>query len=325
MANPERGGGVDGLDTARAYIAVSPGVLMSVVEAVQLEYQAANDGCAAFDGSDREQLRITGPEAASFLQGMVTNDVEALPVGGSCYAAMLTVKGSMVGDARILKREHELVVDTGPGRGATVKAFLEKYLISEDCELHDAPELAVIGLVGPKALEVAAKIPSDARVGELVSMLGGVDVVVKRAHLGAVMEVLGDLRRLSAATLEVLRVEKLVPLFGVDMTEVTIPLEANLDHAINYKKGCYIGQEVIARATYRGQMNKKLVQLLVGEAVPERKTELKQGERKVGWITSVVKSPKHGQHLALGYVHRDFLAPGTKFEMAGGAASIPSP
>jgi folate-binding protein YgfZ len=295
---------------------------MSVVEAVGSEYQAAQSGFAVFEASDREQLRVTGSEAVSFVQGMVTNDVEALAVGASCYAALLTVKGSMVGDARILRLGNELVIDTGPGRGATVKAFLEKYLISEDAEIFEAPELAVIGLVGPTAREVLARIPGEAMVGELVSALGGVDVVVKREKLGEVMAALGEVPRLSAATLEVLRVEKLVPLFGVDMTEVTIPLEANLDHAINYKKGCYIGQEVIARATYRGQMNKKLVQLLVGEAAPERKAELKQGERKVGWITGVVKSVKHGQHLALGYVHRDFLTPGTRFELGGAVATV---
>lgn len=295
---------------------------MSVVEAVESEYRAANEGCAVFDASGREQLRVTGSEAVSFIQGMVTNDVEALAPGGSCYAALLTVKGSMVGDARILRREGDVVVDTGPGRGQAVKDFLNKYLISEDAEIFDAPEFAVVGLVGPQSREVAGRIPANAREGELTSFFGGVDVLVKRSRLAEVMAALGEVPRLSAETLEVLRVEKLVPLFGVDMTEVTIPLEANLDHAINYKKGCYIGQEVIARATYRGQMNKKLVLLLVGDAAPERKTELKQGERKVGWITSVVKSVKHGQHLALGYVHRDFLAAGTKFEMAGGAATV---
>lgn len=295
---------------------------MSVVEAVGPEYQAAQAGCAVFEASDRQQLRVTGPDAVSFVQGMVTNDVAALPVGGSCYAALLTVKGSMVGDARILRRENDLVIDTGPGRGETVKAFLEKYLISEDAELHEAPELAVVGLVGPSSAEVLATLPADAKVGELLSPLGGVDVLVRREKLPEVMAALGEVPKLSAATLEVLRVEKLVPLFGVDMTEVTIPLEANLEHAINYKKGCYIGQEVIARATYRGQMNKKLVQLLVGESTPAYKTELKQGERKVGWITSVVKSVKHGQHLALGYVHRDFLTSGTKFEMAGASATV---
>ena len=294
---------------------------MSVVQAVESEYRAAHDGCAVFDASDREQLRVTGPEAISFVQGMVTNDVEALAEGSSCYAALLTVKGSMVGDARILRRGAELVIDTGPKRGAAVKDFLNKYLISEDAELVDAPELAVVGLVGPSSAQVAAKIPPDARVGELGSFFGGVDVVVKREQLSAVLAALGDLPRLSASTLEVLRVEKGVPLFGVDMSEVTIPLEANLDHAINYKKGCYIGQEVIARATYRGQMNKKLVLVLVGEAMPEVKTELRVGERKVGWVTSVVKSPKHQQNVALAYVHRDFLAAGTKLGIVGGGTA----
>ena len=292
---------------------------MSVVEAVEVEYRAALEGCAVFDASDRQQLRVTGPEAGSFLQGMVTNDVEGLAVGASCYAAMLTVKGSMVGDARILRRANDWVVDTGPGRGATVADFLNKYLISEDAEIHPAPELAVVSLIGPKSREVADRVAHE---GELLSFYGGVDLLVQREQLGAVREALAGLPVLSAATLEVLRVEKPVPLFGVDMTEVTIPLEANLDHAIHYKKGCYIGQEVIARATYRGQMNKKLVQLLVGDAAPAYKTELKLGERKVGWITCVVKSAKHGQNLALGYVHRDFLAAGSKFEMPGGAATV---
>ncbi len=294
---------------------------MSVVQAVESEYRAANDGCAVFDASDREQLRVTGAEAKSFIQGMVTNDVEALAEGASCYAALLTVKGSMVGDARILRLGAELVIDTGPKRGGAVKDFLNKYLISEDAELHDAPELAVVGLVGPSSGQVAARISADARVGALASFFGGVDVLVKREKLPEVLAALGDLPRLSAATLEVLRVEKGVPLFGVDMTEVTIPLEANLDHAINYKKGCYIGQEVIARATYRGQMNKKLVQVRVGEAAPEPKTELRVGERKVGWVTSLVKSPKHGQNVALAYLHRDFLAPGTSLAIAGGGTA----
>jgi folate-binding protein YgfZ len=292
---------------------------MSVVEAIAAEYRAASEGCGWFDASDRQQLRVTGAEAFSFIQGMVTNDVEALPVGGSCYAALLTVKGAMVGDLRALRRADDLVLDTGPGRGATVKDFLNKYLISEDAELHDAPELAVVGLVGPGAKEVAAKLP---RLAELVSFLGGVDVLVQREQQGAVQAALAEVPKLSAATLEVLRVERGVPLFGVDMTEVTIPLEANLDHAINYKKGCYIGQEVIARATYRGQMNKKLVQVLLGEATPERKAELKLGERKVGWVTSVVRSAKHGQNIALAYVHRDFLAPGTKLELGTVSATV---
>ena len=295
---------------------------MSVVEANEVEYRAVRDGCGWFDASDREQLRVTGPDAGSFLQGMVTNDVLALPVGGSCYAAMLTAKGAMVGDVRVLRLDEAFVVDTGPGRGAAVREFLEKYLISEDAEIHPAPELAVLGFVGPHARNEAVKVPTAAHVGEVVSLLGGVDVVVMREHLGEVRAALAAVPMVSPQTVQVLRVEQGVPEFGVDMTESTIPLEANLDHAIHYKKGCYIGQEVIARATYRGQMNKKLMRVLIGDAAPDYKAELKVGDRKVGWITSVVKSPARGQNLALAYVHRDFLAEGTTFDLAGKTVSL---
>jgi folate-binding protein YgfZ len=295
---------------------------MTLPAAQSTEYRAAREAAALVDASDREQLRVTGGERASFLHGMVTNDVEGLPAGGSCYAAMLTAKGAMVGDLRVLKRDDELVLDTGPGRGAAVKDFLNRYLISEDAELHDAPELAVVGVVGPRAEDVVARWPADAVLGRLVSALGGVDVLVPRARLAELLAVVADVPRLSRATLEVLRVEAGVPLFGVDMTEATIPLEANLDRAISLQKGCYIGQEVIARATYRGQMNKRLVGLLLGERTPAAGDELRQGDRKVGWLTSVVRSERRGQVVALGYVHRDFLAPGTALQVASGGEAV---
>lgn len=274
------------------------------------------------DSSARELLRVTGEERSSFLHGMVTNDVEGLPVGGSCYAAMLTPKGAMVGDLRVLKRESDLVLDTGAGRRAALKDFLNKYLISEDAELVDAPELAVLGVVGPKAADVVARWPADAVLGRFVSLLGGVDVLVPRERVGELLALVADVPRLSRETVDVLRVEAGVPEFGVDMTESTIPLEANLDRAIHLQKGCYIGQEVIARATYRGQMNKKLMGLLLGDATPAAGTELRVGERKVGWLTTVVTSAAKGQAAALGYVHRDFLAPGTELDLASGGKAV---
>ena len=123
------------------------------------------------------------------------------------------------------------------------------------------------------------------------------------------------------ATLEVLRVEAGVPLFGADLTETTIPLEANLDRAIALNKGCYVGQEVIARATYRGHMNRKLAGLLLGAGAPVPGTELQLAGKKVGWVTSVVSSALRGQNVALGYVHKDSLAPGTALDLAGGGTA----
>jgi aminomethyltransferase len=298
---------------------------MAPPAAQSTEYRAAREGAALHDTSERDVLRVTGDERGSFLHGMVTNDVEGLPVGGSCYAAMLTAKGAMVGDLRVLKREADLVLDTGKGRGPAVRDFLNKYLISEDAEIHDAPELAVLAVVGPKAEDVVARFPADAVLGRFLSLLTGVDVLVPRARVGELLALVADVPRLSHDTVEVLRVEAGVPVFGVDMTETTIPLEANLDRAIHLQKGCYIGQEVIARATYRGQMNKKLMGLLLGEASAGPGTELRLGDRKVGWLTTVVRSEAKGQVAALGYVHRDFLAPGTQLDVASGGKAVVTP
>jgi aminomethyltransferase len=146
------------------------------------------------------------------------------------------------------------------------------------------------------------------------------------------------LKLLGLDELEVLRVEAGIPRYGADMDDKTIPLEANLERAIHYNKGCYIGQEVIARATFRGHMNRKLTGLLLGgaapsegeafsepvrrlergEPAPEGRVELFAGEKKVGWLTTSVWSSKLGQAISLGYVHRDFLTAGTKLAIAGG-------
>lgn len=295
---------------------------MPVPSAHPDEYRAAREAAAFYDSSDREVLRVTGPDRESFLQGMLTNDVKGLAVGASCYAALLTPKGAMVGDVRVLKRAPDMLLDTGAGFGEKVKAFLNQYLISEDAEIHDAPALKWVSLWGPQAEREVSALPSEwvlARVPSLFAQ--GIDVLVASENVPRVPQMLGGVPQLSAATSEVIRVENGVPKYGVDMVETTIPLEANLERAIHYNKGCYIGQEVIARATYRGHMNRKLSGLLLGNALPSAGAELKRADKKVGWVTSVVHSVKHGQNLALGYVHRDSLAPGTELSLPDGATA----
>jgi folate-binding protein YgfZ len=128
-------------------------------------------------------------------------------------------------------------------------------------------------------------------------------------------------RPVGFAALEVMRVERGTPRFGLDMDERTIPLEANLQRAIHYQKGCYIGQEVIARATFRGHVNRHLVGLRFGAgSTPAPRTELFTGDRRVGWVTSVVQSPRLGL-IGLGYAHRDAARPGTELALAAGAGS----
>ncbi|HSP81223.1 MAG TPA: glycine cleavage T C-terminal barrel domain-containing protein [Myxococcaceae bacterium] len=314
---------------------------------VDAEYRAARETVALHDASYREALRITGEDRASFLHGMVTQEVKGLAPGAATYAAMVTVKGAMVADARIVRRTDDLVLELEPGLGAKVREFLEKFLISEDAEVHEATgELAVLRLLGPGTGGLLgavlggpfAPLEQDVtRPGTLagveVLLLGsqrveahGVDLLVPRGGLEAVWKALVEagpahgLRPVGWRVMEELRVEAGVPRYGQDLVDTTIPLEADLSHAISYNKGCYIGQEVIARATFRGHMNRKLAGLVLGEAEAAPGTELKKEGKKVGWLTSVVRSPRKGQYVALGYVHRDHLEPGTVLTVGEGPA-----
>jgi len=305
------------------------------------EDRALRTGAGLVDASAREVVRLTGPDRLSFLQGMVTQDVEGLPAGSVADAALLTAKGAMVADARVVKRGDDLLLLTEPGYGAVVLGTLERYLISEDAELSDATaSLGQLSLIGPEAEAVAARVlglgpPAGAALRPFEAggatawalpqglLLPGVDLLVPVDALGPVFDRLlgGGATPAGFAALEVLRVERGTPRFGADMDEKTIPLEANLERAIHYQKGCYIGQEVIARATFRGHVNRHLVGLRFGGdggALPTPRTELFAGDRRVGWVTSAVRSPRFGA-IGLGYAHRDVAQPGTQLALAAGA------
>jgi folate-binding protein YgfZ len=278
----------------------------------------------------------------SFLHGMVTQEVKRLADNRAAYTAMLNAKGAMICDAQIIKRPNDLLLDLEPGCEARAKAFLETYLVSEEVEVVEAStEFGHLQLIGPNTAAVLAAAGEVGLVdpGLLVAteiaktsvlLVGmrtgeerGVDLLVPRERLQTVYERLlsvgeaSGLRPAGFDTLETLRVEAGVPRFMQDMDERTIPLEANLERAISYEKGCYIGQEVIARATFRGHVNRKLVGLLLGSELPPTRAELRADDKKVGWITSALHSPFMEQVIGLGYVQREFLKPGTALQIAG--------
>jgi aminomethyltransferase len=303
------------------------------------EDRALRTGSGLFDASARGVVRVTGPDRVSFLQGMVTQDVEGLPLASVADAALLTPKGAMVADARVVRRANDLLLLTEPGYGPVVLGALEKYLISEDAELADATAgFGQLSLVGPEADALATRVlglraPAGAAARPFEAsgytgwvlpqglLLPGVDLLLPVEALGTVFERLleAGATPVGFAALEVLRVERGTPRFGADMDEKTIPLEANLQRAIHFQKGCYIGQEVIARATFRGHVNRHLVGLRFAGPVPAPRTELFTGERRVGWVTSAVDSPRLGP-IGLGYAHRDVEQPGTELTLAGGTA-----
>lgn len=264
-------------------------------------------GPALFDWSARQVLRATGEDRLSFLQAMCTAEVKGLPAGAAAYAAFLTNKGAMVADGRIWNLGEALLIDVEPGRLPAVREYLEKHLVSEEVELADASgELAVLTVApssGPPPLLSHPSAPSR--------LPGGVDLLVPRAELAQAVDRLAGsgLQPAGFETWEQRRIEAGVPRFGQDMDERTIPLEANLESAISYEKGCYVGQEVIARATFRGHVNKKLVRLGFGGQAPAVGAEIRAGDRVVGKVTSVGRSASaQPSWIGLGYVHRDFLA-----------------
>jgi len=310
------------------------------------EWRALQGTAVLVDRSHRALLAVAGPESRLYLHGMVTNEVKALKAGQGNHAAVITARGKMLGDGRVIVRENdELLLDLDPEAHAPTFEHLDQFLISEDCTLHDLTgRLAVFGVYGPVAATVIAAATGEAppqlplhhhvdrAFVDAPAMLlaaspagvAGYEVWVPapaaEAAWSALLAAVRQVGGLPAGddVLEAARVHHAVPRYAADMDETTIPLEANLEDAISYTKGCYVGQEVIAKATYRGQVRRKLAQMAV-PAGTRPGAALVEGDKSVGTVTSVLDpDPAGGPPLALGYVRRDRLALGTRLAIEGG-------
>jgi tRNA-modifying protein YgfZ len=275
------------------------------------------------DRSERGKLALTGPEAKEFLHGQVTNDVEGLTPGTGCYAAFLTPKGKMLGDLRILDAGDELLLDCERVALQELFTMIRRYKLASAVELHKRTlERGLLSLLGHDARRVAGaeELPAEEhshRAGELagvpVRLIAtdlGVDVLCDAEHTERVAAALTAAGAVTAteADAEVRRVETGRPRYGVDLDDTVIPQEAGLNaRAVSFDKGCYVGQETVARLYFRGKPNRHLRGLkLSGPAAPG--DPLRLGEREVGRLGSVVESPVHGP-IALALVRRE-AAPG---------------
>jgi len=295
-----------------------------------LRISALYEGAGLFPRHDRGRIVLRGADGKAYLHGLLSNDILALQPGGWCYATLLTPQGRMISDMRVFDLGDLLLMDVQQPVLATVREHLEKFVIMEDVEVEDVTsEWAQIGLYGPRANDVLAAASADAGWRAPLYTLPSRDIGVDGADLivpvGAVDAVTAALERAGAvrvdpADAEVTRVEAGIPKFLVDMDATTIPLEAGIeDRAISMTKGCYVGQEVIVRVLHRGggRVAKKLVGLAVdGDAQPDDR--LFAGDREVGRITSAVDSPRLGRRVALGYVQRDYVEPGTELSVTTG-------
>jgi tRNA-modifying protein YgfZ len=306
--------------------------MVTTIDIPAREDAVLRDGCGLFDRSERGKLALTGTDAKEFLQGQVTNDVEALSPGEGCYAAFLDHKGKMQGDMRVLDLGDELWLDCERVALQDLFNMIRRYKLGLDVELHKRTlECALLSLIGPGARRVAGGDLPDAEHACARGELGGAAVVRVVTDLGVdvicaaedVATVRGALEAagaepVSEAAAEVQRVESGRPRFGIDLDQTVIPQEAGLnDRAVSFTKGCYVGQETVARLHYRGKPNRHLRGLRLSEPVAGG-AELRLGEKVVGRIGSVVVSPRLGP-LALALVRRE-AAPGDKLAVEGSPA-----
>jgi tRNA-modifying protein YgfZ len=282
-------------------------------------HRAMTEGCAVVDRSERGKLALTGPEAKDFMQGQVTNDVEGLEPGSGCYAAFLTHKGKMLGDLRILDAGSELLLDCERVALQDLFTMIRRYKLGRDVELHKRTlESGLLSLIGPDARRVAGAtdLPQaehahrPGRIGgaavRLIATDLGVDVLCETADTEPVAAALIAAGAVPAAedAAEVRRVETGRPRYGIDLDDNVIPQEAGLnERAVSFEKGCYVGQETVARLHFRGKPNRHLRGLrLSGPAASG--DALRLGEREVGRLGSVVASPRYGP-IALALVRRE--------------------
>ena len=309
--------------------------MATITDELVAEYRVLTEGCGLLDRSERGKLALTGGEAKAFLAGQVTNDIVGLEDGHGCYAAFLTHKGKMLGDLRVLAAGDELLLDTERSTLQALFDMVRRFKIGFDVELHKRTvQRGLLSLIGPGARAVAGAedLPDEEhahRAGEiaglgvrLIATHTGVDVLCDADDTAAVRAALEDAGAtpVSDDATEILRVERGRPRYGFDLDDTTIPQEAGLnERAVSFTKGCYVGQETVARLFYRGKPNRHLRGLRLSEPA-EVGTELQLGDRVVGRLASTVVSPARGP-LALALVRRE-AAIGETVDLEGGATAV---
>ncbi len=267
----------------------------------------------------RGLLVVRGADAAEYLQGQLTNDIEALEPGRGCYAALLDRKGHLQSDMRVLRLDSgDIWLDLEPGPAAAVLKHLRTYSIGREVEIEDATERwAIASVIGPSALKLAGfeKLgPEHALASHdwdgietiAVATDVGVEVIVPAdasSRLTELLESAGAVR-VSEEAAEIVRVESGRPRFGLDMGAESMPAEAGItERAVDFEKGCYIGQEPVARLHYRGKPNRTLRGLRLS-APAEHGASLRLGDKEVGKLGTACLSPALGP-IALAIVRRE--------------------
>ncbi len=312
---------------------------------VRAEYEALTRGCGVAPWLDRTQIEFTGDDRAAFLHNLCTNNVRALQPSQGCEAFITSVQGRTIGHGHIFCGAESLVFDTVPGQAAGLLPHFEKYHIRENVAFRDrTAEWCELLVAGEGASDLLGRLTDgfpEERLSHAEVQLAGHSVSLRRVEIcgPSTWLVSGGAAAIEAAwaaliaagtrpcgheALDMVRLEAGTPFFGQDITDKNLPQELARDAlAISFTKGCYLGQETVARIDALGHVNQTLRGLrFEGSDVPPPGTELSAAGKAVGHVTSAALSPRLAAPLALGYVRRGHEASGSEFTSSRGAARV---
>ncbi|MEO7971868.1 MAG: aminomethyltransferase family protein [bacterium] len=324
---------------------------------VAQEYAAVREGGAGLiDLSSRGRLLVSGSEAVQFLNGLITNDMKTLEVGSWMPAAFPNVQGRLIAAVRVIRLPDEatdkkispaFLIDTEAATHEKVLKTIERFTLAGDFSVKDlTSETAMLSVQGKKAASIVGSVLGEAGVSaaQAVQQItwqqtettadvtiihashtseDGYDLIVTNAHAFSLWHALQQAGAVPVGydALEILRIEAGLPSYGIDMDDTNVVTETNLDDAVSYTKGCYIGQEIIARIKYRGHVAKKLSGLVFDGTVAISAGAVVNSAdgKEIGRITSVTDSPKLQRTIALAYLKYDYIAAKTAVKVITGA------
>jgi folate-binding protein YgfZ len=315
------------------------------VEETNAELSELLSACGIFELSDRAKLSLTGGDRVRWLNGMITNNVRDLAVGRGVYAFLLNPQGHILGDLYAYNREEAIMIDTEPAQVEKLLSTFDHYIIMDDVEVADVSgKIAAIGIAGPKALEVLHSVGIEAGSMEPLQFVdlkfGDGLVTLARGDTPGIewyeiWTAAGDRERawnqlmksgghpVSSTALELLRIAAGVPRYGQDIRERDLPQETEQTRALNFNKGCYIGQEIVERIRSRGAVHRKFTGFEVEGPLPAIGAKIQADGRDIGEITSAatLPLPTGARNVALGYIRRE-VAPGRKFQIGNTTLTV---
>jgi len=317
----------------------------------QAELAALRETCGVYDLGYRGKISLTGTDRVRWLNGMVTNNIRDLSIDHGVYAFLLNPQGHILGDLYAYNRGESLVVDTDSSQVEKILATFDHYIIMDDVEVKNlSQELTALGIAGPKAREVLRT--ADVQIPELQALqlhtvqcdceCGCVNCTIVRsdnvvsesyeiwlapAHVQALWNALvkAGATPVGSEALELQRIVSGIPLYGMDIRERDLPQETEQTRALNFNKGCYVGQEIVERIRSRGAVHRKFSGFVAeGAAGIAPGNKIMAGEKEVGEVTSAarVQFPAGEKSVALGYIRREIGTPGREVAIGAARANV---